>query len=179
MQPLLPKRKVPDHGQSQRKNHSRSKTLLHDYHDSAANVTNLAFYSNHVIAGLIAISKQKHHCWTCCNLSGGVALIVWFTTNGMCAKNKNICMWRGQAIIEWSRWSDLGEWPNNACEPGKQFIVLANGDNESDLVRWSLLLLAATVQSFAYMPLGISDRNRPIATSKQKHPVVLWPNPSK
>ena len=39
----------------------------------------------------------------CCNLSGGVALIVWFTTNGMCAKNKNICMWREQAIIEWSR----------------------------------------------------------------------------
>ena len=47
----------------------------------------------------------------CCNLSGGVALIVWFTTNGMRAKNKNICMWREQAIIEWSRWSDLGEWP--------------------------------------------------------------------
>ena len=41
--------------------------------------------------------------WYCCNLSGGVALIVWFTTNGMCAKNKNICMWREQAIIEWSR----------------------------------------------------------------------------
>jgi len=39
-------------------------------------------------------------CW---NLSGGVALIVWFTTNGMCAKNKNICMWHEQAIIEWSR----------------------------------------------------------------------------
>jgi len=39
----------------------------------------------------------------CCNLSGGVALIVWFTTNGMCAKNKNISMWREQAIIEWSR----------------------------------------------------------------------------
>ena len=47
----------------------------------------------------------------CCNLSGGVALVVWFTTNGMCAKNKNIYMWREQAIIEWSRWSDLGEWP--------------------------------------------------------------------
>ena len=60
----------------------------------------------------------------CCNLSGGVALIVWFTTNGMCAKNKNICKWREQAIIE-----------------------------------WSLLLLAATVRSFAHMPLGISDRN--------------------
>ena len=26
----------------------------------------------------------------CCNLSGGVALIVWFTTNGMCVKNKTI-----------------------------------------------------------------------------------------
>ena len=35
----------------------------------------------------------------CCNLSGGVALIVWFTTNGMCAKNKNIYAWREQAII--------------------------------------------------------------------------------
>ena len=35
----------------------------------------------------------------CCNLSGGVALIVWFTTNGMCAKNKNIYAWCKQAII--------------------------------------------------------------------------------
>jgi len=22
-----------------------------------------------------------------------------------------LCMWREQAIIEWSRWNDLGEWP--------------------------------------------------------------------
>jgi len=36
---------------------------------------------------------------------------MWFTTNGMCAKNNNIYSWREQAIIEWSRWSDLGEWP--------------------------------------------------------------------
>ena len=160
----------------------------------------------------------------CCNLSGGVALIVWLTTNRMCAKNKNICMWREQAIIEWSRqvisivacchgvklcvhaardfrsqqngavtrmWRSCGvqpshterdereeqkymyvaqtrvipmEWSwwvasNNACEPGEQLIVLANGDDESDLVVWSLLLLAATVRSFAHVPLGISDRN--------------------
>ena len=33
------------------------------------------------------------------------------TTNGMCTKNKNICVWREQAMIEWSWWSDLGEWP--------------------------------------------------------------------
>ena len=39
----------------------------------------------------------------CCNLSGGVALIIWFTTNVICAMNKNISIWREQAIIEWSR----------------------------------------------------------------------------
>ena len=39
----------------------------------------------------------------CCNLSSGVALNVWFTTNGMYVKNNNIYMWRDQAIIEWSR----------------------------------------------------------------------------
>jgi len=57
--------------------------------------------------------------------------------------------------MEWSWWATS----NNACEPGEQLIVLANGDDESDLVGWSLLLLAATVRSFAHMPLGISDRN--------------------
>ena len=28
--------------------------------------------------------------WRFCNLSGGVALLVWFTTNGMCVKNNTI-----------------------------------------------------------------------------------------
>jgi len=43
-----------------------------------------------------------HITWprACCNLSGGVALIVCFTTNGMCAKNNNTYMWCEQAIIE-------------------------------------------------------------------------------
>ena len=45
---LLLKRKVPDRGQSQRANHLHSKTRLPDYHDSAANVANSAFYSNRV-----------------------------------------------------------------------------------------------------------------------------------
>jgi len=35
----------------------------------------------------------------CCNLSGGVALIVGFTTKGICVKNNNIYAWREQAII--------------------------------------------------------------------------------
>ena len=30
----------------------------------------------------------------CCNLFGGVALIVWCTTNGMCGKNNTICVAR-------------------------------------------------------------------------------------
>jgi len=46
VQPLLLKRKVPDYGQSQRENHLHSKTRLLDYHDSAANVVNSAFYFN-------------------------------------------------------------------------------------------------------------------------------------
>ena len=37
----------------------------------------------------------------CCNLSGGIALNVWFTTNGMCAKNNNMYTWHERAIIEW------------------------------------------------------------------------------
>jgi len=57
--------------------------------------------------------------------------------------------------MEWSWWVTS----NDACEPGEQLIVLANGDDESDLVGWSLLLLAAAVRSFAHMPLRISDRN--------------------
>ena len=77
----------------------------------------------------------------------------------MCAENNNIDTWREQAIIEWSRWSDLGEWPHYACEPGEQLIVRANSDDESYVVGWSIPLLAATVRSIAHIPLGISDRN--------------------
>ena len=57
--------------------------------------------------------------------------------------------------MEWYWWVTS----NNACEPGEQLTVLAKGDDESDLVGWYVLLLAATVRSFAHMPLGISDRN--------------------
>jgi len=67
-------------------------------------------------------------------------------------------MWREQAITEWSRWSDLGEWP---------LIMLVKLVNSlyyllmvmARVNSWSLLLLAATVWSFAHLPLGLSDRN--------------------
>ena len=72
----------------------------------------------------------------------------------MC-EEQHIYMWREQAIIEWFWWVAS----NNACEASEQLIVLAHGDDESDLVGWNLLLLAATVRSFAHMPLGLSDRN--------------------
>jgi len=52
---------VPDYDKSQHENHSRRKTRLPDYHDSAANMTNSVFYSNCVTAsGPIATSNQKH-----------------------------------------------------------------------------------------------------------------------
>jgi len=43
---------------------------------------------------------------------------------------------------------------------------VARTSNNSDHGMWTLLLLAATVRSFAHMPLGISDRNRIISTRK-------------
>ena len=57
--------------------------------------------------------------------------------------------------MEWSSWVTS----SNACEPSEQLTVVANGNDESDLVGWTLLLLAATVQSFVHMPLRLSDRN--------------------
>jgi len=50
--------------------------------------------------GIITSLTGKEHC---CNLSVGVALNVWFTTNGMYAKNNTTYMWREQATIEWLR----------------------------------------------------------------------------
>jgi len=42
----------------------------------------------------------------------------------------------------------------------QQYICAAWASiNKRDCDAWSLLLLAATVRSFAHMPLGISDRN--------------------
>ena len=57
--------------------------------------------------------------------------------------------------MEWSWWVIS----NNAYEPSEQLIVLAYGDDESDLDGWTLLLLITTVRSFEHMPLGLSDSN--------------------
>jgi len=46
VQTLQPKQMVPDYGKSQHENHSDSKIRLPEHHDSAANVTISAFYSN-------------------------------------------------------------------------------------------------------------------------------------
>jgi len=46
----------------------QEKTRLLDYHDSAANVTNSAIYSNRVTAsGPVPTSKQKHPVILCTN----------------------------------------------------------------------------------------------------------------
>jgi len=92
-------------------------------------------------------------CWYCCNLSGGVALIVWFTVNGMCVKNNTIiCVPRASNS-------------KRDCAGVALLILTCERLNVTTSVRkerlraWSLLLLAATVRSFAHMPLGLSDRN--------------------
>jgi len=48
---------------------------------------------------------------------------------------------------------------DNACEPSEQLILLYDGNDESDLIGWSLLLLVATVWSFAHLPFRLSDHN--------------------
>ena len=78
-----------------------------------------------------------------------VALNVRFTANGMCAKNNTQIYVAGTSNnrvipMEWSWWVTS----NNACEPGEQLTVLPDGNDESDLVGWTLLL-AATVWSEA------------------------------
>jgi len=89
----------------------------------------------------------------CCNLSGSVALIVWFTTNGMCVKNNTIiCVARASNS-------------KKDCDVVALLILTCERLNVTTIVRkerlraWSLFLLAATVRSLAHMPLGISDRN--------------------
>jgi len=85
VQPLLPKRKAPDDGESRRENHLHNKIRLLDYHDRAANVTNQRFIRV-AAGGPIATSKQKHpvildliqkNNITCCALITGIK--VWKT----------------------------------------------------------------------------------------------------
>ena len=50
------------------------------------------------------------------------------------------------------------EW--DVHEEQKDICVVHASNNKRDCDAWSLLLLAATVRSFAHMPLRISDRNK-------------------
>ena len=77
---------------------------------------------------------KKRGC--CCNLSGGIAFIVWFTMNGMCVKNNTI------------------------------IYVAGASNNKRDCNAGSLLLLAAVLRSFAHMLLRISDRNKMVLWSR-------------
>jgi len=89
----------------------------------------------------------------CCNLSGGVALIVWFTTNGMCVKNNTITYVARASNSK--RDCDVVALPILTCER----LNVTTSVRKERLRAWSLLLLAATVRSFVHMPLGMSDRN--------------------
>jgi len=97
--------------------------------------------------------------WLYCNLSGGVALIVWFTTNGMCLKNNTIIYVPGASNNK--RDCDVVALLILTCER----LNVTTSVRKERLRAWSLLLRAATVRSFAHIPLGISDRNK----------MMLWP----
>ena len=88
MEPLQPKRIVPDYGKSQDENRLHSKTRLPDYHDSAANVTNSAFYSNYVTAsGPITMDRVYGGAKGTCPLNfwtGGD--IIYFSPRTFCNK---------------------------------------------------------------------------------------------
>jgi len=45
------------------------------------------FLRNYETACFVTFDRPK---WPCCNLSGSVVLIMWFTTNGTCVKNNTI-----------------------------------------------------------------------------------------
>jgi len=96
---------------------------------------------------------QRRGC--CYNLSGGVALIVWFTTNGMCVKN-NTTIYVARASNS-KRDCDVVALPILTCER----LNVTTSVWKERLRAWSLLLLAAMVGSFARMLLRISDRNTP------------------
>ena len=108
----------------------------------------------------------------CYNLSCVIVLIVWFTTNGMCAKNKNVCMWCEQAIIEWSLLllaatvrslvhmplgiSDRNTW--NSCRskrmtksislPLSSFVCWQSSDKDKLKIFWSYQNRPKNISSF-------------------------------
>jgi len=74
---------------------------------------------------------------------------------------KKITVATSPVVLRW-----LCDSPRTGCaQRTKIYVCGANKQQQSDLVRWSLLLLAATVRSFAHMPLRISDCNITIVNS--------------
>ena len=105
----------------------------------------------------------SQNCFKCCNLSVGVALIVWFTTNGMCVKNNTIiCVARASNS-------------KKDCGVVALLILTCERLNVTTSVRkerlraWSLLLLAASVRSFARSRSGF-----PIATQAMWSRNICW-----
>ena len=116
----------------------------------------------------------------CCNLSGGVALIVWFTTNGMCGKNNTIvCVARAsnrKRDCEHDLYCCL--LPRceamHTCRSGFPIATKWCCDQDVKVV-WSSAFTQRTcdrcgslVRSFAHMPLGISDRNTSLAKNEKE-----------
>ena len=105
-----------------------------------------SYYTKNVRSVWFVVKRRGR----CCNLSGGVALIVWFTTNGLCMKNNTI-IYVARASNS-KRDCDVLALPILTCERLNVTTAIKE--------RLRLLLLAARVRSFAHMLLGISNNTK-------------------
>jgi len=93
---------------------------------------------------------------------------VWSFLRSLCGHFSGVCV----VISQESVWSFLNQPLRWCCvdsvicherdvrEEQKYIRVVRASNSKRDCDDWSLLLLAATVRSFAHMPLEISDRNK-------------------
>ena len=87
----------------------------------------------------------------CCNLSSGIALVVWYTTNGMYVKEQHhTYKWREQAITEWSWQCELYCCLLPQCEALRicrsRFPIATLWNRTTKLVSWcNQLILVANI----------------------------------
>jgi len=148
LQPLQPKQMTPDYDKSQHENHSHSRTRLPDYHESAANVTNSAFYSNCAAASCSSHSGAAATCKQELPKQGERERP---TKRHLKVASMHMEV---RALFGWIVWRDdiLKLAPSRFLGSSRHWRC-ANTTGPSTL------------------------HSEPIATSKQKHPAILWPNP--
>ena len=104
--------------------------------------------------GICSLGRIKD--WCLCSVATSPLALRWMCDSprtGCARRTTPIYIWHEQAIIEWS-WRVISGDTNHVNDWTWQLAYA-----KSDRGVWSLLLLAATVWSFAHLPLGLSVRN--------------------